>query len=128
MSEQLHTPGPWLWHYNRDYNTGYVYTPEHKKVWDGRTRAMTEIIDEQRIAKINPDWCQSSEIVAVTDLCHAHFWQVEANARLIAAAPALLAALETLLAEVRASEAYTEDFEPVAEARAAIAAAKGAHP
>jgi hypothetical protein len=123
MSAQLHTPGPWLCHYDAHYNKGYVYTPEHKKVWDGRARSIVEVIDEQRIATINPDWCLSSEIVAATDLCPAHFEQVAANARLIAAAPALLAACEEVAAAV-------PDLPPaIAERlRAAIAAAKGAHP
>lgn len=55
--------------------------------------------------------------------------RAEANARLIAAAPELLAALEGLVAHVEDDHVLHDgDCDPVVQARAAIAKAKGEKP
>lgn len=52
----------------------------------------------------------------------------EANAHLIAAAPNLLAALNTLVAAMGCHDSTPEEFNALTEARAAVAAAEGSRP
>lgn len=92
-----HTPGPWR--VQDGFNT--IYTTSCPETGTGITIAIAKASDHQ---------CKSEEVAP--------------NARLLAAAPALLAALEALADEafinMRSGAGHLID-----EARAAIAAAKG---
>lgn len=91
-----HTPGPWSLHFDHRLQRGCIYTPRHKEVYRDREKKY-EIVEEQvPVAEVNPDWCGQSSVVATTNSTHGRFTQSEANARLIAAAPDLLSALEGL--------------------------------
>ena len=102
-----HTPGPWFVAYNYGHMTG--------------VRAKNEDIGRW----VAQAWCQTSQPTSAD----AHARQVEqneANARLIAAAPELLEALQAC--EMRLTH-LAQDSHPVIEelkqARAAIAKATG---
>lgn len=94
--QATHTPGPWTVVRNGDSNALIRYS-------DGENASY--------IAQCND-----------LQLCPEH-GTVEANARLIAAAPDLLAALEELLADKYLADPINADR--MANARAAIAKAKG---
>jgi hypothetical protein len=95
MSQAKHTPGPWLTDRN-NVHTGQIATIHHC---------------------LNNDWVEVwTDKWAETGLGEA---EQEANARLIAAAPELLEALQALLAESVYESMAT------ATARAAIAKATG---
>lgn len=114
--ETIHTPGPWV---------------------------VTGDLDSLRVVNDNSDNPNACD--GVRQVAHvvqggyeiANYAEAEANARLIAAAPDMLAALEASLAEMRAFAKYWTSpkmglsrSESKAEemARAAIAKAKGAQP
>ena len=95
--KQKHTPGP----------------------WEAREFAVMDHEQTKGIGIYSGDDCMS-------DLVFGQGWsddQVRANARLIAAAPELLAALEELCADKYLSDPINADR--MANARAAIAKAKG---
>ena len=101
MSIKLHTPGPWTVDYT-DYNL---------RIYSG----------DLLIAEVNG----STEHIKVRGLDEE---TTEANARLIAAAPDLLATLEQVLARVETLNLFTERGEEakvVEQARAAIGKATG---
>ena len=101
MSIRLHTPGPWT----------VDYTDDHLRLYAG----------DLLIVEVNG----STEHIKVRGLDEE---TTEANARLIAAAPDLLAALERILARVETLNLFTERGEEakvVEQARAAIGKATG---
>ena len=99
MSTQKHTQGPWR--LETDYPKGFLILkdephPSHDPVWT--------------VANVNA--CMGAES--------------KSNARLIAAAPELLAALKAMLSMFRDHEQYDDDSaQVIAEARAAISKAEG---
>jgi hypothetical protein len=87
MSEQKHTAGPWC------YGLGYRVRPDRGLDAQGRE------VGGPTIAEVNAD----------ADRCCPAPAEIEANGRLIAAAPDLLAALEELV-----NAAYSPDlFGPI---------------
>src|SRR5690606_2674260 len=104
-----YTPGPWF----HDGN-GNVWRRDPKDLYqNGGT-----VADDKPLATIHKGWHHDG----------AEGYPVEANARLIAAAPELLEALEDLasLAEAAMREVGEYDIEAeLADARAAIAKATG---
>lgn len=92
-----HTPGPWSYSKSTD---GWSYTIN---------------IHQAENAEYTPDW---SDVAFCT--CKGERQGIqEANARLIAAAPDLLAALELIM------ESYDLNLDEINAARAAIAKARG---
>jgi hypothetical protein len=98
-----HTPGPWQW----DGNV-CEYDPENEAPW---------LVSDAYA--VGGETSLSGVVLKGTINC-----QTEANARLIAAAPELLAALELFIADV---QPWT-DSERKSIARAAIAKATGEQP
>ena len=98
MTNSAHTPGPWVYQYS-------PYTSQ-----DGHEIPAFEVHGEDKVCDTNEN--QPSE-------------EQEANARLIAAAPELLDALDCLL--IYAADIHSEDLdlEVYEQARAAIRQAKG---
>jgi len=94
MSESRHTPGPW-------------------QVVDGHYPGFREIIGPSFTISI---------VMLATDLTIHDRWNREADAFLIAAAPDLLAELESLVDKVESAGWHKSETEA---ARAAIAKAKG---
>lgn len=97
MTEQKHTPGPWSYHrslHNRSINGAYINASD------------------------------GSRIATVSRNADRHIDEKEANARLIAAAPDLLAALIALMPAD--FDEHPQDFAPEWHtARAAIGRATG---
>jgi len=113
-----HTPGPWFFECEENYHAGgFVYNATTKEADDGRS--ICDIRPSRRIKHADKrradSWTASAEDVA--------------NARLIAAAPDLLHALNLMLREHDAlclANCTTEDRWPAAGiARAAINKARG---
>ena len=120
MSEQAkHTPGPWR------ANGHTVYTADAVEHWlgnrDPKPREVCRCVDNEA-DDITPGFAAGEDDNA------PDFEDATANARLIAAAPDLLAALQRIL-ELRAYislEAYkAETWNAAEQARAAIAKAQG---
>jgi hypothetical protein len=95
MSE--HTPGPWKTDRN-NVHLGQIATIHH-------------CVGNDWVEVWSPDWPDDEETQ-------------EANARLIAAAPELLTALEALVSDSMASD-FNEHWQSFRQAEAAIAKAKG---
>ena len=96
MEQQKHTPGPWEAEWHRKYKQWNVF-PESGKA-----------------------------VVSVTDLCGEYSKEeTEANARLIAAAPELLEALQGLLDCMAIPSSICKERPAYEAARAAIAKATG---
>lgn len=114
MSETKHTPGPWAYRPQKYDDWGYVRGPEQD---DG----------------FQPFICQAKDMRAMDDdVLNEHRrngtdpW--EANARLIAAAPDLLAASESMeraLLQMMDDPSQADEMPVVVKARAAIAKARG---
>lgn len=99
-----HTPEPWVWKEG---------TPYIVKEWNGRRVVIARVI--------LPDWHENSDKASE---------EAGANARLIVAAPALLAAAEAALPYLRQPDSYTmhDFFLMENKLEAAITAAKGNTP
>lgn len=91
-----HTPGPW--HIQDDHGKRWIET-------NGNDDTIAEIHRRRRMGSVYS--CE----------------EADANARLIAAAPDLLEALEEFMAH--GEQAFGHDFEVMVKARAAIAKARG---
>ena len=106
-----HTPGPWL------------YRPKEYDDW-GIVRASERCeFGFQRVI------CKANYVASPEELTQHRVDgtdPAEANARLIAAAPELLEALENLTDNITAAFPSMENLGPIITARAAIAKAKGA--
>lgn len=100
MSESKHTPGPWYIQHNTQFWEVRASTPDGWGLWLG-------------------DSCASS--------CDGDMPLGEANARLMAAAPCLLAACKYALARfMHGPEAITNPNDPImSDLRAAITKAEG---
>ena len=106
MTEAKHTPGPWEW---AEKETRFTVLPSRKPSnWQG-PRNICERISYRG---------------------SSHWEEHRANARLIAAAPEMLEALERLESVVRLNVAFEYEacVGAVDEARAAIAKARGEAP
>ena len=130
MSETKHTPGPWvaLFPEARCYNEAADIT--YFQVLTQKTRA-------QLRAEGLDHYDRYLEDVANVSIVSNQFWwdmtddEAKANARLIAAAPELLEALEWLIANVYSCACTMptkEEREAWDKAEAAIAKAKGEQP
>jgi len=91
-----HTPGPWNYTMDKDRGWDFKLTADHGK----------------------------TEIVSGCGCCDSPWVSCEADARLIAAAPELLEALELIVSFIDAGQG-TWTIEDQNKARAAIAKAKG---
>ena len=110
-----HTPGEWKYKFDEDggydaISAGYEITAENDQI----------IADVDVIDYLDIEWCKWSDAY---DIRHSRHEMAEANARLIAAAPELLEALEDALSTI---DFERHKFRPwQAKARQAIAKAKG---
>jgi hypothetical protein len=100
MKTDTHTQGPW--HVGAGNGEGSIFAD------DGRTRLEIGGTTLYSIAQITRGWNEAED---------------EANARLIAAAPEMLAALEELLADKYLADPINADR--MEKARAAVAKVKG---
>ena len=102
-NKKKHTPGPWVYRPNKDDNWGVVRSADGLPVAQACVGRWSKDFDTHRTNKTDPG---------------------EANARLIASAPELLAALEFCVdaLNTEAGGLYKAHIE---QARAAIAKAKG---
>lgn len=109
MSERKHTPGPWAVHHNPDWNQ-----------WSVRSANPSGLADA-------PIYYELADRIGghVLGESFDDYSEVEANARLIAAAPELLEALEQFVAWVDAPCESAFSDSQLASARAAIAKATG---
>lgn len=105
MNEAKHTPGPWVkCREDGDHRSFYVFTKEQIDAWPAQGDSM--------------DYC-----IAMAGLNHDNF---EANARLIAAAPELLEALQAMQSSFHGVEWMEPHMHQASEmARSAIAKATG---
>lgn len=107
MSGVKHTPGKWL----------AAAKPSSVVGWPVVAAPMGQVICDVAIINKKPDHISDGEF-------SAYYAQVEANARLIAAAPDLLEALAVLVTDC--SQIWSEaEFPALKQARAAIARARG---
>ena len=137
MSEKKHTPGPWRWEFNKDAKGVYLVggKPKYDKTvmqfarW-GMGRAVplfnsaitgNEFNIMERLCDV-PEWTEP-----FPGLEHHKSWRMDVthpDARLMAAAPDLLFALQNLLAVKNGEGGTTYNSDDIA--RAAIAKATGA--
>ena len=97
-----HTPGPW--HVGQGNGEGSIFADSGRVRWESGGTTLYPI------ATMTRGWATDED---------------DANARLISAAPALLAALRAMLATVHDEERDDATVAAVAAARAAIATATG---
>ena len=118
-----HTPGPWR---IEDIKAGTLINIVPKNQQKAFTRNPW-VGDYWQIASIATSFCRSKETGSKPHFEHIPLpeGQALANARLIAAAPELLAALELLLGHVEKGMAHVGSM---TQARAAIAKATGTTP
>ena len=119
MSQAKHTPGPWV-----------AIFPEHRQKHEGSDIAMYEVMTEKTRKQLREEgldhYDRRHEDVANVSIVSNHFWrdmnddEAKANARLIAAAPDLLAALIDVVGD---DESLQNPWRVAA--RAAIAKATG---
>lgn len=100
MSADKHTPGPWEAQHN-NWEVSTIYAP---------TGEVARCCIDSEVSEETQDQFERAK---------------EANARLIATAPRLLAALEAMLEEGDGGRAAAEARAAIAQARAAIAQARG---
>lgn len=113
-----HTPGPWHLHVDEQLHRAYVFTPEQRTIYvDGECR---NVLHRNKIAEINPDGSVKSSVVSLSSHTHDVGEAYLPNARLIAAAPDLIEALEKIDANAAESADWIRRV-----AREAIAKAKG---
>ena len=105
---KTHTPGPWLVRFDEDQ-----FDPTHStlKIIDGRDESVNHTHGALSLAFIN------------VSAFAPHMGEPLANARLIASAPELLSALESLVADFE--RIIGRPIEAEHEAKAIIAKAKG---
>lgn len=122
--EAKHTPGPWLLQIDDTLKRAYVYTPKAKQVTREKRNAVEAIDVREPVAEINPDGNTDSEVIATVTAHAGRCEQWEANARLIAAAPDMLEALDMALESLNAID-VPQEWDCRVKITAALAKAKG---